>query len=111
MIIRLKPAPPHHPGHPAHRPDRLAAPLTNVIDHLHFHDIRHHQPVNNIHHDQPIKKLSSQCAIQHPHSSMSSLSLSNNHHHLCHRRRAKKRLKFSVLDFMTMFTRDDGDMI
>ena len=51
MIIRFKPAPPHHPGHPAHRPDRLAAPLTNVIDHLHFHDIRHHQPVKTIHHD------------------------------------------------------------
>ena len=70
MIIRLKPAPPHHPGHPAHRPDCLAAPLTNVIDHLHFHDIRHHQPVKTIHHDrhhdQPIKKLSSQCAIQYP---------------------------------------------
>ena len=48
MIIRLKPAPPHHPGHPAHRPDRLAAPLTNVIDHLHFHDNRHHPEMQKV---------------------------------------------------------------
>ena len=101
-----KPASPHHPSHSAHCPDGLTAPLKDITVVVIFIIIIIVIFINIviiiIHHSSSSSSIIT-IFIDHCHCYLHQ-SCQYHHHcdHLCHRRRAKKRLKFSVLDNRTL---------